>query len=92
MKRIRVVVTQEDIDLGKPGQGDQCALGRAVQRIFPAAHVTRIEIQPSGLRSFLFGPPPDAIPLTKTAKRFISRFDDGKPVKPTVFVFQAPDA
>lgn len=80
MKRIKICVTQDDIDKGIQGSGRYCPIALAVKRarIIPDHEVSVGQI-------YLDFPEKKVRP-SRSAKRFIGRFDSSKPVKPFCFV------
>jgi hypothetical protein len=84
MKRVRVVVTQEDIDKGERGSSQGCALARALRRIHPAAIVGTSVWTTNGWSGAT------EYPLGWAAERFAEDFDRGDPVEPATFVLPGP--
>lgn len=80
---IHVTVTQEDIDAGKPCDGRNCPIARAVKRATGSSDVIV-----DGMSIEFYGAeftPPDV------CDRFISAFDSGEPVEPfEFFIMDAP--
>lgn len=80
--RVVVAVTEQDIRESVPSWS-ACPLAKALRR--------------AGLD--VYGVTPDSwdmpghcgLPLSRAARRFLDRFDDGLPVEPTRFIFTVPD-
>jgi hypothetical protein len=90
MKRLKVTVTQEDIDEGERGECSRCPIALAIKRVFSNTFVSvngadaRVE-EVDGRRRWYS--------LSKSAREFIASFDsDGKiAVKPATFVLTPSD-
>lgn len=87
MSRYVVVeVTQEDIEKGDRQNESSCPVARAVRRTgFPDAQVGAISWKPTLTETY------HANPLPKSVRRFIERFDHGKPVSPARFRLAVPE-
>jgi hypothetical protein len=78
--RVRIDVTQEDIEAGKRRKVTTCPIARAANRVFvKAARVNTFEIRVAGMHVFT------GQPLPLRASRFVMAFDSGRPVKPFSF-------
>lgn len=74
-----VEVTERDIAHGVCKDGFQCPIARALVRyIGKEVHVTAQSVDIKLFQLYQGGP---SIPLPISARRFIARFDKGKPVK-----------
>jgi hypothetical protein len=83
MKRIRVTVTQEDID--KAGRSStSCPLASALRRRFPEAVVFMQVWYPHGLGD-------SYAELPFTARRFVREVDALQPVHPATFLLPVPE-
>jgi len=84
-KRMKVTVTQKDINAGSRGSCERCPIARAVKKLFPVQKVTvsdNIEVYSANI-----GGPSKVFELSRSADRFIQRFDNKgrKAVKPFSF-------
>ena len=80
MKRIKVNISQEDIDYGVRKSSDHCAISCAIRKQFNTADVF------TGLESCLIQD--IRYYLSTRARKFVIHFDiDKKLVKPTTFIF-----
>lgn len=84
MKTITIKVTQTDIDVGEPGEGEYCPIALAVKRI-------------SGVQFCLVGPENlyinddrQEVKLPKKAVEFISGFDKNRSGIPFNFTLKIP--
>ncbi len=87
MKRIMIDVTQEDIEQGSRGSPYYCPLAYAFCRQFPGREVGVF------WDFVILDDPKDGrqkIHITRTAQKFIGRFDANIPVKPVRFQFLVP--
>ena len=85
MSKVKIHVTQEDIDNGKCQNPTACAVAQALKRKFPEADKILVmlgcaEIQLTGDTFKIFK-------HSRACDRFINNFDAEKPVKPSTFVF-----
>jgi len=81
--RVKIEVTQEDIDLGVVADGDSCPIARSLRRIFPD-----LDVYVGGCYFDLIdeGIEIASVTLPKTAQRFIDRFDGERAtVRPETF-------
>lgn len=81
--KIKISVTQEHIGEGSMRNPYHCPIALACKStglVIKAVKSTQIVLPEWG-----------HIPLPRSAKRFISKFDNGKPVKPFNFVLEIPD-
>lgn len=86
MTRVRIDVTQDDIDNGERDSCDACPIARALHRVgYPRAEVYRASWWPGDHdRSH--------VPLPPSAMAFVQRFDAGRePVVPGTFVLPVLD-
>lgn len=82
--KVKIDVTAKDIKNGIAVDGENCPIGRAVQRVgFKGVCVSNDEFE------FNFGE--FAVNLPKKASKFISKFDAGTKVKPFTFVINIPN-
>lgn len=93
--RIRVNVTQKDIDEGKPANHRTCALALAVNRRLPGLHVS---VGVKDVSVFLRDRPVSdwgwaQYDLSDTARLWVQRFDlmPSKPCKPARFTLTRND-
>lgn len=92
MRRIRVEVTQADIDKGLPNMGPTCPVAIAIaRRVGYAVWVWEERWLPLSARWTVL-PMGPSYHVSRSATRFIRAFDRGKPVRPFIFYAQAPDA
>jgi hypothetical protein len=87
--RIRVRVSQRDINTGQPMEDTQCPIAKAFRR---ASGKRNVEVTFS--RIFIGGMWSQhsySYKLPSSAINFIRRFDDGKKVKPFEFTVERPD-
>jgi hypothetical protein len=68
-----VVVEQDDIDYGVPGDAECCAVARAIRRLRPGADIAAgpVRIYVGGLRAYV----PDDV------GHWMIAFDDGRPYR-----------
>jgi hypothetical protein len=90
-KRVRVSVTQRDIESGVPNCDNGCPVWRAVTR---ATDLFSLSVTVNGVWQTQFRDGeifsyPLLYRLPVSARRFISRFDKLKPVKPLTFTMRA---
>jgi hypothetical protein len=83
--RIKLEVTQQDIDRGKRGECDKCAVALALSRQLP-----QYEPSVGNLSGITLYDKESRLPIyecdnTKKIQEFISKFDAGEPVKPDTF-------
>ena len=83
MKLIKV--TKQDIKTGVSGCPYSCPIANALNKQLNLPEDTYVAVRPTDV-GFSYSVIPD-IPLSRSAKRFISRFDNNKPVKPFKFKF-----
>ena len=83
--RLKIHVTQEDINLGEPKKCDNCPVYRAVNRV--------AKVRSVGYMMTTFGTDPEIvfIDMPKSALDFIEAFDRNKPVVPFSFYMVIPD-
>lgn len=80
MRTIELSITQEDINLGKPGECSKCPVALALKRAVPIATFLEVDTrtiyfhEPPNLRWFAYTP--------GTVDAFIQTFDNRKPVAP----------
>ncbi len=74
--KVTINVTQEDIDKGKQGDSCKCPVALALRRIHPGARV-------GSLTLFIADDWVESTP--EVARKFISEFDNGRPVGPISF-------
>lgn len=84
MKKIKIKVTQADIDKGKRRNACECAISQAAKREYPEAKNIRTCTSWFEFDGHVFD-------LSAPASRFICDFDSGKPVKPQNFIFKVRD-
>ena len=85
MKRLKVHVTQEDIDEGIAGNFKLCPIAVAVKRQTGAVEA-RVRFNTLGVEGSACGS--FVAPLTLRARRFMRRVDRYLEVEPTTFVFE----
>lgn len=85
-KRLRVEVTQADIDNGVRNDCSRCALALALQKL-PGGPGVRVG---NATVSVVRGTGRTMYYLSKAARRFVERFDARIPVTPAVFVLRCP--
>jgi|SRR5581483_2761813 len=89
-KKFKVVVTQEDIDKGKVGNGSYCPIARACGRILnlkPSEQIN-VDISGGGYYSITLDGVTYFLSAPKKADDFIVKFDEKQPVKPFEFMFK----
>lgn len=88
--RTKITVTQDDIQLGKPGHADCCPVALAVQRSVKQDTIVHARCTWVTLRASLYGGSkvPD---LPRSAVRFIKNFDKRNTVKPFNFFLNISD-
>lgn len=84
MSMVDLKITKEDIESGKPGDGEFCPIAYSAKRTFgPEASVSvdgdTVQVELSFLNESL------TYELTKKAENFVYDFDDYKKVKPFKF-------
>lgn len=87
-KRVRINVTQRDIDRGIPFSSWSCPVALAIRRHSQLADYF------VGRNYFVKGEciiDDMAIPLPEVTIRFVSDFDAGRPVKPIRFTLELPE-
>ena len=84
--KVRVEVTQEDIEKGKRKAGWACPIARAIKRRVPQSRRRDVFVEHA-----LWEVGYHVRPLPRTAQRFVKRFDAGEPVKPFAFMTEVPD-
>lgn len=82
MTKHKITVTQDDIDEGCALSANNCPIARALVREFYNPDVwvgssVRIRYPSGGSRRY---------EISRAARRFINRFDEGKEVKPFSFI------
>lgn len=85
MSTVRVIVTQEDIDLGKPYDSWHCPIARALWRAIGRKCAV-------GTDDFRLPGTCGPVPLPNSAHEFINRFDDHEHVEPFEFEIPVSDA
>jgi hypothetical protein len=85
MKRL-VHVTQDHIDQGDPEKPDSCAVALALREL-PEVSYARVgavflHVRPKS------APIEELVPSPRSVRRFIKRFDDGKPTEPFCFILK----
>jgi hypothetical protein len=83
MSQIKVTVTQEDIANGIEGISDACAIAQAIMREFSTTKV-RVGESVTIVDNVRYN-------TSTRARKFIDRFDNEKPVKPSTFIFRRRD-
>jgi hypothetical protein len=73
-----IKITQNDIDLGIPGNSCKCPIALSMRRIFPGED---IEVS----RSFIYLGKSTAYYIPEAARNFIKAFDKRLPVAPCEF-------
>lgn len=92
MRRIRVEVTQADIDKGLPEMGPTCPVAIAIaRRVGFAVWVWHQHWTPLAGRWTVTLRPTPMYQVSPAATDFIRAFDHGKPVRPFTFYAQAPE-
>lgn len=89
MPRIKIEVTQEDIEKGKPRKSSHCPIARAIKQ--QCRNGTSVQVSEDGIsieHNSRYGYASDHPPTR--AVRFIERFDRGRPVKPFKFFHEIP--
>lgn len=82
MGRMKIQVTQEDIDQGTPSEVCACPIALAAKRVFAHREIAVLDIVIQiGDRW--------EMALPDSAQKFIEEFDNGLPVTP--FEFELPD-
>jgi hypothetical protein len=80
---ITIVVTQEDIDNGKPRDGDRCPIAQSfIRRGFWSVFASD-----GGVDTYQ-----EFFDTNDRAITFMNDFDNGRPVKPSRFTFQQFDS
>lgn len=91
---VTVEVTKNDIKEGVRMEPRKCVVARAAKRVLKKG--TKLSVDGDFLNLGEFGADDRAeVPLTKTARRFIRRFDDGakrSALKPFKFTLRLPKA
>ncbi len=88
--RVKISVTQEDIDRGNPGMCPTCPVAIAANRIL---HPYKCAVMPIGNGSEMaLALNGEVYDLPKKVFVFVDRFDWGKPVKPLSFYLNVPDS
>jgi hypothetical protein len=87
---VTIQVTQADIDRGTPSNPCDCPVWHAIARALPWLSEP-FTVGPLGLcaTSDLLGTS-GGIALPDEAHKFMSRFDDGRPVRPFAFTLDLP--
>ncbi len=86
MLKLRINVTQDDIDNGERSNPNCCPIAHAVTRMgFSSVRVEEAVIGFTDAYKEIY----KGVPLTRAAKRFIKRFDRFKKVHPSTFIIQA---
>lgn len=82
-ERIRVTITEEDIQDGEAGDGAHCPIATALRRQYPQHEpfVTYYDATLTAPGSML-----DCYWLSRRARRFAVAFDQGRPVQPSAFI------
>ena len=84
-KTARITIEQRDIDSGYQVSSIHCPLARAANRQIPGVHYAQVGFTDLVMKS------PDnhrrtlRLSLSRRARRFIHRFDNGKAVRPIAF-------
>lgn len=77
--KTRVVVTKEDIRHGRPYQADSCPIALSLRRI-KGLDLAIVETNSAECGYWITR-------MSKKARQFVRDFDEGNPVKPSVFYF-----
>lgn len=93
MSRIRITVTQEDIDTGTWRDPTRCPVAQAVRRRIPYASVSYLKLFVPTARSMTdtkYRGEYYAVDMPAKAARFTTLFDLGHPVEPFTFLLEQP--
>lgn len=85
-KLLKIKVTGEDIEKGRPRNGERCPIARAAKRVLK-------KVSSVSEHNIIFHHTTDNAgdcQLPRAANRFVNRFDDDKTVKPFTFQVSAP--
>lgn len=87
MAKIKINVTQDDIEQGKRNCGNHCAIARAVKREIEELVPYDVTPEIGGLFGDFYVSHVGSfdVKLTRKAAKFIRDFDNGRPVKPFSF-------
>jgi hypothetical protein len=94
MMKLRIKVTKSHIDVGRLGSPDYCPIGVAVNsEIYEGyyAYILEEEIMVINRSEEKYDSCVGVIPLPRSARRFIARFDKGLTVKPFSFDLVVPE-
>jgi hypothetical protein len=84
--RVKIEVTQDDIEKGKRNQCNLCPVARAVKRV---AHIWGVG-SPGVYPTERMAPLNSIADLPYKARTFVCRFDNALPVKPFTFTLNIP--
>ena len=89
---MKITVTQEDIDNGKCGDGEKCAVANALVRQLPDRYHT-IFVEPGKALLYVKGQPysGEQYTLPSAVKAKISRFDKHAKIRPFEFELPIPE-
>lgn len=87
--KVKIYLNEKDIEYGMPWSGGACPVARAIVRHFEEiGHQIPIQISVTNDVFINYGFSRSLINLPRSARRFISRFDQRKPVKPFNFLME----
>lgn len=90
MSKVKISVTQDDIDDGVPGHPYACAINRALRRVYPKK-IVAVEKD----RVYFVRRPNDVIEhmamLPHVAAIFVRAYDNGEEVAPFAFDLEIPE-
>lgn len=80
---IKTIVTQEDIDLGERHSCQECPIAISLRRTLNVTSLWRLSVKRSTAR-YIASSGLLVASLPPTVQKFITAFDEGKPVKPII--------